>query len=73
VKAARRSFSPAGFLLSHVHLKHAHGQRLALPLGHSPHWLKMKNPACAAVKREAEAFTYLVRVDSDAADQSRSG
>ena len=33
--AARRSFSPAGFLLSHVHLK-------------------MKNPACAAVKREAE-------------------
>jgi ATP-dependent DNA ligase len=22
--------------------------------GHSPHWLKMKNPACAAVKREAE-------------------
>jgi hypothetical protein len=22
--------------------------------GRSPHWLKMKNPACAAVKREAE-------------------
>jgi ATP-dependent DNA ligase len=22
--------------------------------GHSPDWLKMKNPACAAVKREAE-------------------
>ena len=41
--------------------------------GRSPDWLKMKNPACAAVKREAEAFTYLVRVDSDAADQSRSG
>ena len=41
--------------------------------GRSPDWLKMKNPACAAVKREAEAFTYLVRVGSDAADQSRSG
>ena len=41
--------------------------------GRSPDWLKMKNPACAAVKREAEAFTYLVRVDSDAADRSRSG
>ena len=41
--------------------------------GRSPDWLKMKNPACAAVKRAAEAFTYLVRVDSDAADQSRSG
>ena len=39
----------------------------------SPDWLKMKNSACAAVKRAAEAFTYLVRVDSDAADQSRSG
>jgi ATP-dependent DNA ligase len=39
----------------------------------SPDWLKMKNPACAAVKRAAEAFTYLVRVDTDAADQSRSG
>jgi hypothetical protein len=23
--------------------------------GHSPDWLKMKNPACAAVRREAEA------------------
>jgi hypothetical protein len=23
-------------------------------LGRSPDWLKMKNPACAAVKREAE-------------------
>jgi bifunctional non-homologous end joining protein LigD len=22
--------------------------------GHSPDWLKIKNPACAAVKREAE-------------------
>jgi bifunctional non-homologous end joining protein LigD len=22
--------------------------------GRSPHWLKMKNPACAAMKREAE-------------------
>jgi bifunctional non-homologous end joining protein LigD len=22
--------------------------------GRSPHWLKMKNPACAAVRREAE-------------------
>ena len=41
--------------------------------GRSPDWLKMKDPACAAAKREAEAFTYLVRVDSDAADQSRSG
>jgi ATP-dependent DNA ligase len=40
--------------------------------GRSPDWLKMKNPACA-VKRAAEAFTYLARVDTDAADQSRSG
>jgi hypothetical protein len=31
-------------------------------------------PGAARVrKRLAEAFTYLVRVDSDAADQSRSG
>jgi ATP-dependent DNA ligase len=22
--------------------------------GHSPDWLKMKNPACSAVKRQAE-------------------
>jgi bifunctional non-homologous end joining protein LigD len=29
-------------------------QGLALSLGRSPDWLKMKNPACAAVKREAE-------------------
>ena len=28
---------------------------LLLPAGRSPDWLKMKNPACSAVKREAEA------------------
>jgi hypothetical protein len=29
-------------------------QGLALSLWRSSDWLKMKNPACAAVKREAE-------------------
>ena len=29
--------------------------------GRSPDWLKMKNPACAAVKREAEEDWRMVR------------
>jgi hypothetical protein len=28
--------------------------RFSYASGRSPDWLKMKNPACAAVKREAE-------------------
>jgi hypothetical protein len=28
--------------------------RIALPLGRSRHWIKSKNPAAPAVKREAE-------------------